>query len=391
MKSIKILLVVTAIVCAQTISFAQAWTPTSAPNLFWMAIASSADGTKLAAVEGGVQTGPICTSTNSGTTWITNNAPYLYWNSIASSADGNKLAACVYGGGIYTSTNCGTDWVSNSVPYTNWSCIASSADGNTLAAAVDGDGIYFSTNGGTAWKLSDAPVTGWRAIASSADGTKMVAGVNGGGIYLSTNFGANWTLATNAPDEVWTSISSSAKGDKLAATTPASPSESVFISTNSGATWIPVTNFFAESVASSADGNTLVCAASADGIYTSTNSGMTWVLSGPGNGLNWQIVASSADGARLFAGWGDVIQAGGGISALQTTPAPKMNIHSQSNSVKLSWTVPSAAFVLQQSPTLTSMGWTAVTNVPTLNLTNLQDEVIFPQTNSSFFYRLKTP
>lgn len=390
MKSIKILPIVTAIACAQTISFAQAWTPTGAPNLFWMSIASSADGTKLAAVEGGSQTGPICTSTNSGMTWITNNVPYLYWSSIASSADGTKLVAGVYGGAIYSSTNSGANWVSNSVPFTYWQGVASSADGKNWAAVVNGGGIYFSTNSGSTWTPSDAPSEGWRSIATSADGTKMVAVVSSGGIYLSTNSGANWVQATNAPNETWYSVSSSAKGDKLAATALPLGSDTIYISTNSGAIWTPVSSIFLViSIASSADGTKLVAAASEGGIYTSSDSGFDRALNEGTQYTNWQIVASSADGGKLLAGWNS--SSGGGISILQNTLAPKINIKSETHNIKLSWIVPSTTFVLERSPGLASANWTLVTNTPGLNFTNLQNELILPQTNSSFFFQLKTP
>jgi len=45
--------------------------------------------------------------------------------------------------------------------------------------------------------------------------------------------------------------------------------------------------------------------------------------------------------------------------------------------------------VLQQSSDL--VAWTEVTNASVLNLTDLQDEVVLSPTNSSGFYRLKTP
>jgi hypothetical protein len=48
-------------------------------------------------------------------------------------------------------------------------------------------------------------------------------------------------------------------------------------------------------------------------------------------------------------------------------------------------------FVLQQNLDLTTTNWTDVTNTSTLNLTNLQDEVILLPTNGNGFYRLKTP
>jgi len=70
--------------------------------------------------------GPIYTSTNSGLNWTINNAPYTSWNCVASSADGTKLVA-VNEAGIYTAsvpepptvitqpTNTSVDYGSNTV------------------------------------------------------------------------------------------------------------------------------------------------------------------------------------------------------------------------------------------------------------------------------------
>ncbi len=396
MKSIKVLLLVLAVFCNHLLVFAQSWTPTTAPSWFWMSIACSADGSKVAAVAGAIVPGPICTSTDSGNTWVTNNVPFSFWSGIASSADGTKLVAIVYGGGIYTSTNSGTDWASNSVPNNSWQGVASSADAHTLAAVVDGGGIYFSTNGGNIWNPSDAAVKSWRGIASSADGTKMVAAALNDGVYLSTNSGANWVQTTGVPNESWDwgCASSSAKGDQLAVvsiTHGANPSS--YVSTNSGATWIPLTNVFAVAVASSADGNKLVSANSAEGISVSTNSGLTWELSYAMFNTNWQAVASSADGGKLYAAWGAFTPPAsgfGGISILQTTQAPKMHIRPAGSDVTLSWIIPSTNFVLQQSADLVG-SWTSLTNLPVLNQTNLQDEVTLPIGGAQSFYQLRTP
>jgi photosystem II stability/assembly factor-like uncharacterized protein len=93
----------------------------------------------------------------------------LGWESIASSSDGSKLAAVNYGGGIYTSANGGSTWILTSAPNNlNWKSIASSSDGSKLAAGVDGGGIYTSANGGSTWILTSAPSATWYSIASSA-------------------------------------------------------------------------------------------------------------------------------------------------------------------------------------------------------------------------------
>src|ERR1017187_465278 len=66
-KAMKILMPIMAAGCGLFLIvapvFAQTWMPTSAPNINWYAVASSADGTKLVAV--GVSSG-IYISTNSG-------------------------------------------------------------------------------------------------------------------------------------------------------------------------------------------------------------------------------------------------------------------------------------------------------------------------------------
>ena len=153
-------------------------------NRSWYGIASSSDGTKLAAV---VHTGQIYTSTDSGATWTARDSN-RYWQSIASSSDGTKLAANVYNGQIYTSTDSGATWTARD-SNRDWYDIASSSDGTKLAATVINGQIYNSTNSGATWTARDNNRT-WQSIASSADGTKLVAGVGGGQIYTSSNIPA---------------------------------------------------------------------------------------------------------------------------------------------------------------------------------------------------------
>src|ERR1019366_7252946 len=82
------------------------WTPRDSVRT-WNSVASSADGTKLVAVDGAP--GQIYTSTYSGTNWTAgeinpdfdggNTNIYRAWRSVASSADGTKLVAVDYPGG----------------------------------------------------------------------------------------------------------------------------------------------------------------------------------------------------------------------------------------------------------------------------------------------------
>jgi hypothetical protein len=74
------------------------WAPsTSAGQKYWIGIASSADGTKLAATPEGDSSlahDYIYTSTDGGANWTPQtDAGARFWEGIASSADGSKLLA----------------------------------------------------------------------------------------------------------------------------------------------------------------------------------------------------------------------------------------------------------------------------------------------------------
>jgi hypothetical protein len=90
-------------------------------------------------------------------------------------------------------------------------------------------------------------------------------------------------------------------------------------------------------------------------------------------------------GAQFLSGY-----SGSGLSyTAQSVSAPELNLAPLHTNVALSWIIPSTNFVLQQSSDLTA--WVDVTNKPALNITNLQNEVTISPSNSSSFYRLKTP
>jgi hypothetical protein len=282
-------------------SFTPLWAGIGAPSAKWAAIASSFDGTKLAAV---VYFGGIYTSTNSGTNWRQQiSAPYTNWQSIASSSDGTKLAAVVYPGGIYTSSNSGTNWTQQpSAPNQAWQSIVSSSDGTKLAAVVEFGGVYTSSNSGTNWtEQTTAPSQEWQSIASSSDGTQLAAAVYFGGIYTSSNSGTNWTQQTTAPSQEWQSIASSSDGTKLAAVVY--PGD-IYTSSDSGTNWAQQNNAPSgdwQSVASSSDGTQLAAVVNLGGIYTSSNSGTNWTQQTSAPNQDWQSIASSSEGTKLAA------------------------------------------------------------------------------------------
>ncbi|MBI5430376.1 MAG: hypothetical protein HY938_07950 [Nitrosomonadales bacterium] len=292
------------------------WVPRDAQRN-WRAVASSADGTKLVAVVGGVAGGQIYTSVDSGGNWNLPTAGMIAnWQSVASSADGAKLVAVVWGGQIYTSLDSGATWTLQAgSAVANWQSVASSADGSRLVAVVRGGQIYTSANSGVTWTLqAGSAVANWQSVASSADGSRLVAVVSGGQIYTSVNSGVTWTLQASSPTAFWSDVASSASGSNLVAVI--SNSSLVYTSNDSGVTWIShqVNAAGFSKVASSADGSRLFV----DDYAYSSDFGNTWVMNQnnttPHNVGSVLALACSADGSKLI---GAITGIGGSLVAGQ--------------------------------------------------------------------------
>lgn len=373
---------------------AQTWIRTRAPtNVVWHAIAVSADGAKVVAVGYQPSAFALYTSTNYGMDWrMRTNSPDVYYMSVASSANGMKQVLATqtrtsFGGEdpgpLYFSSNSGAAWSQCNTPIADWSGVAVSASGDKLAAVADFNVISTSVDGGLSWATNYLPVSSrYLYVASSADGNRLVVAGVGTGIYTSGDSGITWR-SNNLASLSWRSVACSADGSKLAAVAYGT---GIFASTNSGTNWTltsaPGTSWC--SVASSADGNRLVAAVYDGGIYTSTNSGMDWTLT-EAPITYWQAVASSADGNRLFAANNN------SIYTSYSPRTPSLNIGGSQTNLIFSWTVPPTNFVLQECSDLNSGNWQTLTNAPTLNLTNLQDEVTLPVPPGNCFYRLAMP
>ena len=242
---------------------APVWTQRdSAGSRAWRAVASSADGMKLLAVDD--SPGYVYTSTDSGATWtVSTSGGSGPWVMAASSADGTKLVIGLYGGELSTSTDSGATWTVRTSSGTGaWLGVASSADGTKLAAVIYFGSLKTSTDSGVSWTTQTAPGTkSWSCIACSDDGTKLVAAAYGDFIYTSTDSGVNWTQRTTSGMRNWSGL------------------------------------------ASSADGTKLVAADSTPGyIYTSTDSGATWTQQTAAGSRAWNGVASTVNGAKILAG-----------------------------------------------------------------------------------------
>jgi photosystem II stability/assembly factor-like uncharacterized protein len=384
-----VLISLVALCVGQPLLFAQTWIQTSVPTNFWYSVASSADGSKLVAVNDGATGESIWTSTNSGATWVPLQTLAGQLTFVASSADGVTLTVLSPSQPVYTSLDSGNTWA-QTLPGNDpepWSSVAASADGTNLfltsIGASNPPSIYASTNSGALWTATGAPKEFWHWVACSADGTKVIAGNSsyliGGSVYLSTNSGTKWTPA-NLPSDHWNCVASSADGSKLAAT---AVDGLIYVSTNFGTDWTATSSpkKYWSCLASSADGNRLA-AAGPGFLMTSEDSGLTWESNNV-PALSWNSVACSADGHKLVA-----TAYGAGIYTLQTAPSPLLSVGASGAGLLLSWIIPSQNFILQQNSDLGSTNWTKVGAAPVLNLKTLRNEVPITAPNDRMFYRL---
>lgn len=380
-------------ICLTTSAQAQTWMASDAsPGHIWSSIAGSADGSKLVAVssdfqiEGSIPLGPIYLSTNSGANWQpATNAPAGQWICAASSADGSKLSAVDAARGlIFESLDSGLHWKSIKTPSPYLDCFACSAAGrNLVTGAWDDFGspslIYVSHNYGMSWSKARAPSRYWSGIACSGDGKTMVATSPAPGqIFCSTNSGKSW-IPTSAPTNLWYHVTSSVDGKIFAATLPG---EAIYVSTNSGATWSDRdnSNEIWQAVACSADGHEIVAVANGgDGgsIHISSDWGQTWTNAGAPY-LRWSTVSVSADGNKIVAGTID-----SGIYTFQASDTlPPINYQRARKTITISWEAPSSPVILQCSPD--GVHWANVTQKPLLKLSTLNYEVVLPLTQDVF-------
>lgn len=363
---------------------AQIWTPTGAPSNYWAAVACSADGSRLiGATSISLTNGQILRSIDGGMNWSVTSAPNTPWKSVVSSADGTKLAALAQSTTIYSSTNSAATWTNAGM---TGQCIGSSADGSTLTTATYSSQVYLFTNRGAMWTSRTAPMFDVVNAICSASGDKVAAGNNNGQFSTSTNAGVNWSKVSSTGAQA-RSLAASADLTKLIAVSSFGFGSRYWVvsSSSMGQSWItnnlPANNNWA-AVASSADGNKLVVAASGGPIYSSTDAGATWISNNAPT-LHWQSVAMTADGSTLFAA-----ASNGGIWARRSVSMPTVQIAPAGNSLGLSWIVPSATFKVQETSGLNPPAWTDLTNSPTLNFSNLNDEIFVP-VRTTGFYRMQ--
>ncbi len=229
-------------------------------------VAASADGSQWMVANAYCSNFHFIYSPSSG--WLTPTETNVQSSLVASSADGTKLAAAgLYPEGILISTNSGLSW-QTSLTNVGIVCLCYSSDGSTLAAASSTNVIYISTNSGSTWStnLPDSQWPGsWNAVACSAEATRIFA-ASADGIFASADQGGTWT-PLHSPDQ-FRCIAASADGTQLAAGAAAGV---VYTSTNAGLIWaqsiLDETNAPVCTVAMTADGSKLFAASPVGSLY----------------------------------------------------------------------------------------------------------------------------
>ena len=276
---------------------------------FGQNVTISSDGNTMAAGAWGVSGGGgAFVYTRTGNTWTSQSgrllgtggtAGALQGVSVALSADGNTLAS----GGSYSNINVGGTWVfvrngSSWIQqsprliatplYTyghQGSAVALSADGNTLASGANlpvtlgfPGALVIYTRSGTTWSQQGNALVGTGNVGGSTQGTSVALSADGnlavtGGPADNSNAGAVWTYKRTG--NTWSQV-----GSKLTVSDNIGPAN------------------FGQSVALSADGNTL-----AVGGYTDNSSaGAVWIFTNNGNSWTQQskITATGNTGAAAL-------------------------------------------------------------------------------------------
>jgi photosystem II stability/assembly factor-like uncharacterized protein len=291
-------------------------------------VAIANNGATLLAADGNI--GYLYVSTNSGATWsVITSAGRAYWMAVASSSDGTHMAAATYGGYIWTSTNSGSTWSTNSSSSgsANWEQLKSDASGKYLAAQINNGALYTSTNYGSTWTKQ----TGWtgsgdhsNSLAMDSTGQYLAIGGFFDYMYTSNDYGVTWTKETSPGVSAYyngATLMTGASGARIAAIMQAT---NFYISANSGnsfSTINPHTNTLTMSMASAIDFSRFILGSNA--LAYSSDGGTTWVQTGGYQSAGFGAVAMIPTGTSVIASASSATYSGysiGGPLFLGTCP-----------------------------------------------------------------------
>ena len=217
----------------------------------WEAIASSADGKILFAVEGAA--GFVWMSQDYGVTWISSNETSPSPESITlgsytavSCSDDGQNAVAVRSGDtqaqiLYYDASKDPKWneaASSSGLWTDTSMSSNAATSYAVQRKNTGNNIagkiYVSTDKGDTWSKK-SPTGDWRAVATNEDGKKAVVADFGGYLYITIDGGNNWAESAGAGTRNWYSLDVS--NDFTTIIAADDNNGYIWKSIDSGATW----------------------------------------------------------------------------------------------------------------------------------------------------------
>lgn len=246
--------------------------------------------------------------------WIERTVPgdmsMAAWRSIASSQDGSHLAAVMNGGSIYISHDAGSTWsLATDAGWHVWKNITGTADLSTLVAvAADLDKVQMSTNSGASWEvLTNLPDGYYIGAAISADGG-VLAITESDLIHISYNYGGSWSTYSPGSYHSFGEISMSYGGDLIAVAD--NGANSLLVSTDSGVSWkaCGMPGLYLSDVSVSGSGNLIAVASKSSSypgteyILTSDDAGNTWTELTTAGEREWGSIACSSDGSLIVAG-----------------------------------------------------------------------------------------
>jgi len=261
--------------------------------------------------------------------WIL-GTPVEAWN--PATVNDSGLVYCSTITALYTGTLSGGTLAMTGTPaqptgfINNMNVVAETPDGQIVyAAGYDYLGgpttMYVSVDAGSTWYIGDGG-TLWTSVACSADGSFAIGySTTGNLIYTSSNYGSNWVVndflsnyaIANLPTDgyyVFNSVACSADGQTLVASAgqdSTGAAGTIFVSHDQGANWTTTSPAYSfHKVVCSADGNVIYGSQSIqpfvgpwDYSILSTDGGATWTTI---SGLPiYTIIACSADGSTAIA------------------------------------------------------------------------------------------
>jgi hypothetical protein len=225
---------------------------------------------------------------------LSSGSPYD-WRRVCCSTDGSRMyAGGVLSGGVFVSTDSGRTWNSTSITGSGWFAVACSANGNIVYAAPNGGSgsIQISSDGGTTWNNIPNSAGSWMAVACAADGSKLFVAPQSGSLVEWSN--GSWSTVLSGSYS-WAAVACSSDGSRcIAATTGGS-----IYSSSSG--WVSSGLGTLSALVASTDGQKLAAAVYGGHIITSSNGGSSWQTANTQT-ANWSCLAGSSDCSKLVAG-----------------------------------------------------------------------------------------